>query len=101
MEMKAFLNQKCFVYPIVFMTLHNMFNLHYVFWDQKIAINYHLKHLCPPQTKQPSEKMKLSSQLLAHEGWEILDLSEEDFREWGQYEKIDQIKGWLKAAKER
>lgn len=41
-EMKSFLNQKCLVYPIVFMTLHNLFNLHYVFYDFKIAINYHV-----------------------------------------------------------
>jgi hypothetical protein len=57
--------------------------MHYVFYDQKIAINYHLKSLCPPQTKQPSEKMKLHSKILGYEGWEILDLSEEDFKQWG------------------
>jgi len=32
-EMKCFLNQKCLVYPIVFMTLENLYNLHYVFHD--------------------------------------------------------------------
>jgi len=32
-QMKSFLNQKCLVYPINFMTLHNLFNLHYVFYD--------------------------------------------------------------------
>ena len=58
-EMKAFLNQKCLVYPIVFMTLHNLFNLHYVFYDFKIAINYHVQELCDPITKQPNERMKL------------------------------------------
>lgn len=48
LEFKGFLNQKCLVYPIAFMTLHNTFNLHYVFYDQKIAINFHLKTMCPP-----------------------------------------------------
>lgn len=33
MDFKGFLNQKCLVYPICFMTLHSTFNLHYVFYD--------------------------------------------------------------------
>ena len=45
--------------------------------------------------------MKLASKLLKHEDWEILDLSETDWRNWKQQEKIDEVKGWLKAAKER
>lgn len=57
--------------------------------------------MCPPQTKQPSEKQKLPAKLMAYQDWEILDLSEEDFKNWGQYEKIDQIKGWLQAAKQK
>ena len=45
--------------------------------------------------------MKLASQLLKHEGWEILDLSQTDFDDWKQQEKIDEVKGWLKEAKDR
>ena len=30
---KGFLNAKCFVYPISFMTVHNLFMMHYVFND--------------------------------------------------------------------
>jgi len=100
-EMKCFLNQKCLVYPIVFMTEHNLFNLHYVFYDQKIAINYHLEKMCRPFVKQPSELQKLPAKLLKHEGWEVLDLSEHDFKNWKHDEKIANVKGWLKEAKER
>lgn len=59
LQFKGFLNQKCLVYPVVFMTLHNTFNLHYVFYDQKIAINYHLKSMTRPFSRQPSEMQKL------------------------------------------
>jgi len=34
LQFKSFLNIKCLVYPTVFMTMHNLFNLHYVFYDQ-------------------------------------------------------------------
>jgi len=39
---KAFLTGHCFVFPAVFCTVENLFNLHYVWHDHKIAINYHL-----------------------------------------------------------
>ena len=45
--------------------------------------------------------MKLASKLLKYEGWEILDLSQTDFDDWKQQEKIDEVKGWLKEAKDR
>ena len=32
-DFKQFLNAKCFLYPIPFMTLHNLFLLHYCFFD--------------------------------------------------------------------
>ena len=56
MEIKGFLNQKILVYPIYFMTLRNLFNMHFVFNDQKICIQYHLREWCMPFSKQPSEK---------------------------------------------
>jgi hypothetical protein len=79
---KGFLNAKCFVYPISFMTVHNLFLLHYVFNDQKIAINYHLEKFLPTNRVEPTEMMKLSSKVLKHEGWEIYDLSEKEFKSW-------------------
>jgi hypothetical protein len=97
-EMKSFLNQKCLVYPINFMTVHNLFNLHFVFNEPKIAIQYHVKELCRPFSKQPSAKQKLTK-ILKHEGWEILDVSEKDFKNWTLDEKLENIKGWLKEAK--
>ena len=44
---------------------------------------------------------KIHSKLLAYEDWEILDLSEKDFKDWTRDEKIENIKGWLKEAKQR
>ena len=32
-EFKVFLNRRCLVYSVAFMTLHNTFNLHYVFYE--------------------------------------------------------------------
>jgi len=59
-----------------------------------------LEKLCRPFSKQPSQKQKLTK-LLAHEGWEILDVSEKDFNNWSREEKVENIKGWLKEAKAR
>jgi len=99
---KSFLNVKCFVYPISFMTVHNLFLLHYVFNEQKIAINFHLQKLMPTERPdKPTEMQKLASKVLKNEGWEILDLSEKEFRNWTYDERISNVKGWLKEAKER
>ena len=83
------------------MTLENLFNLHYVFNDQKIAVNFHLEKLCKPFTNQPSEMQKLPGKILRQQGWEVLDLSEQDFNSWNQEEKVTNVKGWLKEAKAR
>jgi hypothetical protein len=83
------------------MTLHNLFLMHFVFNDQKIAINYHLKKLIPSESTTPTEMQRLSSKVLKHQGWEILDLSEQEFKNWTFNERIDNIKGWLKEAKAR
>lgn len=56
--------------------------------------------MCRPFSRQPSERQKLSK-ILAHEGWEILDLSEKDFNNWTHQEKVQNVKGWLKEAKAR
>ena len=99
LDMKAFLNQKCLVYPIVLMTQHNLFNLHYVFWEQKIAIQYHVSDQCNAMTGEPNNLKKLTSKLMRYEDWEVLDLTEKQFKDWKTQEKIDEVKGWLKAAK--
>ena len=101
MEIKAYLNQKILVYPIFFMTLHNLLNMHFVFDDQKICIQYHLKDWGMPFTKQPSEKQKLTSKLLRYEGWEVLDLSQVDFKNWETEERLTNIKEWLLPAKSK
>lgn len=93
------MNQKILVYPVYFMTLHNLMNMNYVFWDQKICIQYHIMDQCLPFTKQPSEMQKLTSKLLRYEGWEVLDLSQKDFKNWEKNEKVSNLKEWLLAAK--
>ena len=42
------------------MTVNNLFTLHYVFNNEKIAINFHLEHLMPRETGKPTEMQKLS-----------------------------------------
>lgn len=101
-QMKAFLNGRCFVYPISFMTLHNLFLMHFVFNEQKIAINFHLEKFTPSESStKPTEMQKLSAKLLKLEGWEVLDLAEGEFKTWTYDQRIQNVTGWLKEAKER
>lgn len=98
---KAFLTGHCLVYPIPFCTKHNLFTLHYVFEDFKIAINYHLNKFTKSEDSKPSEMQKLPANVMKLEGWEIYDLSEKEFKTWDYQDRVDNIKNWLKAAKQR
>lgn len=49
----------------------------------------------------PTEMQKLSAKMLKYEGWEILDITEREFKEWDQDKKVSNIKDWLKEAKGR
>lgn len=99
---KGFLNARCFVYPISFMTVHNLFLMHFVFNEQKVAINFHLEKLLPTERPdKPTEMNKLSAKVLKLEGWEIYDLSEKEFKSWTYDQRIANVTGWLKEAKER
>lgn len=99
-DFRAFLTGHCNVYPTPFVTVHNLFNLHYVFYQHKIGIQFHLKkHLKPDG--QTSEMQKLASKIMKFEGWEIMNLSEAEFKEWTYEERMDNIKGWLREAKVR
>ena len=53
-DFKAFLTGQCLVFPVHFMTFHNLFQLHYVFREHKIAINYHLDKYTRPFDKKAS-----------------------------------------------
>lgn len=68
-EFKAFLTGHCLVYPAVFASIENLFNIHYVFFDQKIAINYHLSKFTKSVDGQPSEMHRLPQKVLQHHGW--------------------------------
>ena len=89
------------VYPSAFVTIENLFNLHFVFHDQKIAINYHLNKFTKSSDNQPSEMQKLSAKVLKGEGWQIYDLSEKEFNSWDYEDRVKNIKDWLRAAKDR
>ena len=43
----------------------------------------------------------LPSKILRMQDWEVLDLNESDFKSWDYNERISQIQGWLRAAKEK
>lgn len=99
-DFKAFLTGHCNVYPTPFMTVHNLFTMHYVFYEQKIAIQFHLDKLAKPD-KKASEMQKLPGKLLKLEGWEVLDLTENEFKNWTYDQRVSQVQGWLRAAKEK
>jgi hypothetical protein len=44
---------------------------------------------------------KLSAKVLKQEGWEVLDLAEKEFKSWTYDQRIQNIQGWLREAKER
>lgn len=83
------------------MAKHNLFLLHYVFNDFKIAINFHLEKYIPSENTQPTEMQKLAQKVMKYEGWEILDLSQKEFKTWTYDERVQNVVGWVKEAKER
>ncbi|CDW86618.1 UNKNOWN [Stylonychia lemnae] len=101
LSFKGFLNAKCFLYPIPFATEASLFTLHFMFKEQKIAINFHLKVRCPRESQKPNEMQKLGAKMLKYHGWEILDLPESEFNSWTYHERLNNINGWIKEAKQR
>jgi hypothetical protein len=75
--------------------------MHYVFNEQKIAINFHLEKTLPSECIEPTNMQKLSQKILKHAGWEIYDLSEKVFNTWTFDERVGNVVGWVKEAKER
>ena len=101
LDFKAFLNGHCHVYPSVFCSIENLFTLHYVFFDHKIAINFHLDRFTKSSDSKPSEMQKLAAKVLKGEGWQIYDLSQKEFMDWFYPDKVKNVKDWLRAARER
>lgn len=44
---------------------------------------------------------KLPGKVLRLEGWEVLDLTEAEFKSWTYDQRVSEVQGWLKAAKQR
>jgi hypothetical protein len=47
-DFRAFLTGHCNVYPTPFMSVHNLFTLHFVFYNEKIGIQFHLDKFGKP-----------------------------------------------------
>merc|ERR1719198_624079 len=97
----TFLMSKCLVFPVPYVPIHNFFVLHFAFNDYKIAINYHLTRMSKPFDSKASQRQRLANIVLKQEGWDIWDLTEKELSEWHTQEKVDNVKGWLRGAKER
>ena len=39
--------------------------------------------------------------MMAFDGWEVLELTERMFDDWEREQKVLNVKGWIKEAKER
>lgn len=100
-DFKVFLNGHCLVFPTQFITYHNMVQLHFVFEQYKIAINFHLNKFTRPFDCQPSQMQKLPATILKHEGWEVYELTEKEFNSWTYDQRVNNIKDWLRQAKIR
>ena len=44
---------------------------------------------------------KLNGKMMAFDGWEVLELTERMFDDWEREQKVLNVKGWIKEAKER
>ena len=55
MQFKAFLHVNCLVYPTAFCVYHNLWLLHFVFHEHKIAINFHLDKFTKREDHAPSQ----------------------------------------------
>jgi len=44
---------------------------------------------------------RLPSKIMKYEGWEILDLTEAEFKSWTYDQRVEQVKGWLREARLR
>ncbi len=100
-EFKTFLCSRVLVYPITFVTFHNLFHLHYAFYAQKIGINFHLKKFQMPFTERANELQMLPSKLLRYEDWEILDLNQSEFDNLTLPDKFDLLDSWIRSAKQK
>lgn len=45
--------------------------------------------------------LKLPQKLMKLEGWEILNLTETEFKSWTYEQRVSEIKGWLRSAKQK
>ena len=64
--------------------------MQYCFFEQKVAIQFHLKKLCKPDGKATAHHT-LASKIMKLEGWEVLDLDESEFKTWDYQKRIDEM----------
>ena len=100
------LNARLFLFPVPFMVLENTFIIHMCWENRKIGINIWLERHMVPKTNGPSRVNKqhlVHSKMLKYQGWEILDITWEDFMNIpGQVERDKFIHNWvLSTSKEQ
>lgn len=89
-----------FVWPIVNITYHNLYQLHYVFPKYKIAIQYHLKESCLPFSLRATARQKLPSKLMKYDGWKILDMTSDEFTEFDSVDRDAYMRQWITTARD-
>lgn len=71
-----------------------------MFPKQQVAIMFHLKKYSMKDGKS-SEMQKLAARVLRLHGFEVLDLDESEFKSWDYNKRVDEVKGWLRTARDR
>jgi hypothetical protein len=100
------LNARLFLFPVPFMVLENTFIIHMCWENRKIGINIWLERHLVPKTNGPRRVNKqhlVHSKMLKYQGWEILDLTWDDFMNIsGQIERDKFLHNWvLSTSKEQ
>lgn len=89
----------CHALPLTKVNFHNLLHLDFVFYEKKIALNFHTMANSPPKEMEPTPSQKLKSKIMKYEGWEIFDVSERYFETLNFQERVDLIVNWSKVAK--
>ena len=71
-----------------------------MFPKQQVAIQFHLEKYSK-RDGCSSEMQKLTSRVMRLHDWEVLDLDETEFKSWDYNKRVDEVKGWLRSARDK
>lgn len=94
LNFKGLLNGRLFLFPLEHVVYDNMFLVHYTWEHAKIGINLWLERDKVPKVNGANRingKCLVTSKLLKHQGWEILDVVWEDYINLGNQNKRDKF----------